>query len=421
MSNLIALLEERKKVWDRMQDIRSQAADNDSGEFSAEQRQNWDEAEARVTVLSADIERVQRGDSLASEMDRVIPTRLSEDVAPTDVATAERSADDRYSEAFSNFVRRGASGLSEEHRSMLDGQFVGGDSAEFRALSASVAGAGGYTVPPGFRDTLIETLKAFGNVREVATVINSDNGQPLQWPTFNGTAQVGRILAENTQATQTDPVFGTKTLGAYMYHSDAVLVPYQFLQDTAIDVEGFLARALGERIARIQNQHFTTGTGTSQPQGIQTAAVSGATLATGNTTSLTYAGLLGLVHSVDPAYRQGGQFMMSDTALQAARAIMDSQNRPLWQPSIQVGAPDTLLGYGVVINNDMPVPAANVKSVLFGDFRRGYVVRDIVGIQVQQLRERYADFLQVGWHAYARSDAAQQDAAAYKALTQSAT
>lgn len=421
-THLDALFEERKKVWDRMQEIREQAAKNENGEFSAEQRTNWDEAAARVATLSGDIEREQQGDAIQRQMEEIAKPRLTDDAAPA-APKAERSAGDRFEDAFDGFVRRGISGITPEQRDILAGQYVGADSEEFRALSVGTNTAGGYTVPPGFRDTLIETMKWYGAVREVSTVINSDSGQPLQWPTFNGTAQVGRILAENTQLTQTDPVFGTATLNAYMYSSDLVLVPYQFLQDTGINVEEFLARNLGMRIGRIQNTHFTTGTGTAQPLGIQTNATSGVTLATGNTTTLTYAGLLALVHSVDPAYRLGGnaRFMMSDTAVMAAQSILDSQNRPLWQPSIQVGVPDTLLGYGIVVNNDMPVPAANAKSVLFGDFQRGYVVRDVVGVQVQRLNERYADFLQVGWFGYARSDATVQDAAAYKALTQSAT
>lgn len=420
-TNLNALFEERKKVWDRMQEIRSQAAENENGEFSAEQRKNWDDAAARVATLSGDIEREQQGDSIQRQMEEVMKPQLTDTVPLAAPATVERSAGDRFEDAFDGFVRRGISGITPEQRDILAGQYVGADSEEFRALSVGTNTAGGYTVPPGFRDTLVETLKWYGAVRDVATVINSDSGQPLQWPTFNGTAQVGRILAENTQLTQTDPVFGTATLNAYMYSSDLVLVPYQFLQDTGINVEEFLARNLGMRIGRIQNTHFTTGTGTAQPLGIQTNATSGVTLATGNTTSLTYAGLLSLTHSVDPAYRANAKFMLSDTALMAAQAIVDSQNRPLWQPSLQAGVADNLLGYGIVINNDMPVPAANAKSVLFGDFERGYVIRDVVGVQVQRLNERYADFLQVGWFGYARSDATVQDSAAYRALTQSAT
>lgn len=421
MSRLNALIEERARVWGRMQDIRSQAETNPNGEFTAEQRANWDAAEARLTELTGDINREQAGDSIERDMQQAMPPVLSSPVGVHAPETVERSASDRYSEAFQAFARRGINGINAEQRDMLEGHFVSANSAEFRALSVGTSAAGGYTVPPGFRDTLVETMKWYGAVRDVATVVNSDNGAPLQWPTFNGTAQIGRILAENTQVTQTDPVFGTATLNAYMYDSDLVLVPYQFLQDTNIDVEAFLARILGERIARIQNQHFTTGTGTAQPLGIQTNATSAVTLATGNTTTLTYAGLLALVHGVDPAYRQGGQFMLSDAALMAGRSILDADGRPLWQPSIQAGAPDTLLGYGVVINNDMPAPAAGVKSVLFGDFRRGYIIRDITGITVMRLGERYADFLQVGWHAYSRADATVQDPAAYRALTQSAT
>jgi HK97 family phage major capsid protein len=424
MSRMTALLEERKKVWDRMQEIREQAATNENGEFSAEQRTNWDAAAAQVATLSGDIEREKTNDSIQRDMDALLPSITQTDVEPgSGVEDTRDDTEVKYAKAFDLYTRSGPAALNGEQRTML----------ESRALAVGTSSAGGYTVPPGFRDVLIETLKWYGAVRQVATIVESSSGQPLQWPTFNGTAQVGRILAENSQLTETDPAFGTATLGAYMYSSDSVLVPYQFLQDTAIDVEAFIARILGTRIGRIQNTHFTTGTGSSQPLGIQTNATTGATLATGNVATITYAGLLSLIHSVDIAYRNGGnvqgdaggrgnaKFMMSDTALAAMQAIVDSQNRPLWQPSLQVGAPDMFLGYPYVINNDMPVPAASVKSVLFGDFERGYVIRDVVGFQVRRLDERYADFLQVGWFGFARSDATVQDAAAYKALAQSAT
>ena len=424
MSRMTALLEERKKVWDRANEIREQAEKNEDGKFSAEQETNYRAALADVRKLSADIQDEREHDDLQREMDAIIPPKTQVDVEPgSDKPDEARVTEEKYAKAFDTFTRSGIAALNGEQRDLL----------ESRALAIGTSSAGGYTVPPGFRDVLIETLKWYGAVRQVATVINTDAGAPLQWPTFNGTSQVGRILAENTQLTETDPAFGTATLGAYMYSSDSVLVPYQFLQDTAIDVESFIARILGTRIGRIQNTHFTTGTGSSQPLGIQTNATTGVTLPTGNTTSLTYAGLLALIHSVDVAYRNGGnvqgdsqgrgnaKFMMSDTALSAMQSIVDSQNRPLWQPSLQVGAPDMFLGYPYVINNDMPVPAANAKSVLFGDFERGYVIRDVLGFQVRRLDERYADYLQVGWFGFARADATVQDAAAYKALAQSAT
>ncbi len=413
--NLKKLMEERSAVWSQMCSLRDK-----DGDLSAEERESWDRLEGRLSELTGDIERAQRAESLGGvDYSQIIDARTSSEDTE---APESASEGDQYRTAFDTYLRRGAADLTSEQRNMLQSRYVAAD-GETRALSATTTTAGGFTVPPGFRDTLIETMKWYGSVRDSATVINTDVGGPLQWPTFNGTAQVGRILTENTQLTQTDPVFGTATLDAYMYSSDLVLVPYQFLQDTNIDAGNFLAGILGTRIGRIQNQHFTTGTGTAQPDGIQTSAVAGVTLGTGNTTNITYAGLVNLIQSVDPSYRYGGNaaFMMSDAALGTIRLLVDSQNRPLWEPSLQSGVPASLLGYPIVINNDMPAPAANVKSVLFGDFQKGYVVRDVTGVQVRRLDERYADFLQVGWFGFARADGTVQDTAAYKALVQSAT
>jgi HK97 family phage major capsid protein len=422
---LNTLLNERASVWENMKSLRSDAAKNTDNAFTGEQRESWDKHEARMTELSGDIERLQ-GASKYDELEkhvRSVPDQRSEST-PDEGKKDEPSAESRYDKAFDTYLRQGMTALDNEQRStLMNKAYVMGADGESRALSVGTTTAGGYTVPPGFRDVLIETMKAFGNVRAEATNLSTDSGQPLQWPTFNGTAQVGRIIAENVQLTQTDPAFGSSTLGAYMYSSDLVLVPYTFLQDTAIDASSFLARILGTRIARIQNQHFTTGTGSSQPVGIQTNASAGATLATGNTTSITYAGLVNLVHSLDPAYRNGGnaKFMAHDAVIAQFRLLTDTQNRPLWQPAVVAGEPDVILGYPIVVNQDMPVPAASVKSVLFGDFKKYYVVRDVLGIQARRLDERFADFLQVGWFGFARADAVVQDTAAAKALVQSAT
>lgn len=103
------------------------------------------------------------------------------------------------------------------------------------------------------------------------------------------------------------------------------------------------------------------------------------------------------------------------------RKIKDNQNRPLWEPSLAKGAPDSLLGHGVVLNNYVPVPAANAKSILFGDFREAYVIRDASDVALLRLTERYADYFQVGFVAFQRSDGTMQNAGAVKAWKHSAT
>jgi HK97 family phage major capsid protein len=132
--------------------------------------------------------------------------------------------------------------------------------------------------------------------------------------------------------------------------------------------------------------------------------------------------LIDLQHSVDPAYRnERSQFMLSDTALAIARKLKDSQNRYLFQPggvAARQRGPDTIAGSPYVINNDMAVPATGVKSVLYGDFQAGYVIRIVQDIQVITFTERYLDFLQVGHSSFMRADGKTQNTSAYKALTQ---
>src|SRR5664280_1390339 len=96
---------------------------------------------------------------------------------------------------------------------------------------------------------------------------------------MDDTANVGAILAENTQETQLDLTVGQTQLGAYMYTSKIVLVSLQLLQDAIIDVNELVPRKLGERLGRIQNQHFTTGTGSSEPLGIGYSPTAGVTAA----------------------------------------------------------------------------------------------------------------------------------------------
>ncbi|MDG9717406.1 phage major capsid protein [Streptomyces sp. DH24] len=416
MPTLKDLLDQRASAWDKAQEFQNRAASD--AELSAEDRSAWDAALADVERLSADIEREERHARLAN-------------VDYSQVIDATRDADEErhggpdkaeaYAEAYRAWMRDGTTELTSEQRTVLRSGWV--DGKELRAQGVATGAAGGYIVPPAFRAKLIEAQKFYSSMRDVAEVITTETGATLPWPTNDDTANVGAILAENSQVTEQDVTLGTNDIGAYMYTSKLVRVSLQLLNDKAFDLESWLAGVLGRRIGRAQNQHFTTGTGTAQPEGVQTNAVVGKTGATGQTTSVTYDDLIDLAHSVDPAYRNSGRvrWMFADGTLAAARKLKDGQNRPLWEPSVQVGVPDSLLGYPYTINQDMPAMAANAKSILFGDFYAGYLIRDVQDVQLLRLAERYADYLQVGFLAFARTDGTPQDTAAYKAYRNSAT
>ncbi len=272
----------------------------------------------------------------------------------------------------------------------------------------STTTTGGYTVADAAMQALEVSMLAFGGMRQVATIYRTATGGPLPFPTVNDTAQKGRLLSENTSATETEMTFGQLVLDAYKYSSDYVLASVEFLQDSSIDAGAFLGKALGERIARLQNDHFTTGTGSSQPKGIVTAAGdSSVTLA--GTATVTYDNIIDIIHSVDPAYRNNGRFMFHDGALKMLKKVKiaqysgDTVGVPLWQPSLVAGQPDLIHGYPYIINQSMTTPATAVKSILFGDFSK-YIIRDVRDVTLLRLDERFAELHQVAFLAFARSD-----------------
>jgi len=317
---------------------------------------------------------------------------------------------------FDAWMRRGEKGLSAEQAAKL-----------YNTMSTTTGSEGGYTVPTTVASELIESLKAFGGVRGVADQLTTAQGNPLSYPSTDGTAEVGELLAENTAAAALDPSFGTVGLNVFKYSSKIIAVPIELLQDSSVDIEAFVRRRIIERIGRIENQHFTTGTGTGQPRGIVTGSSAGKVGTTGQTTTVIYDDLVDLLESVNEAYQLGGtcQFMFSQTVRGLLRKLKDTAGRPIWTPGyeagITAGAPDLLLGKSVAINNDMPTPAANAKSIIYGDFKK-YIVRDAMAVSLMRFDDSaYASKGQVGFLAFIRSGGNLMDTAAVKHYAHSAT
>lgn len=412
------LVDRRANVWSTMQEILAKPKDPTSGLTTAENRAAYDAAEVDLEALGAEIALLETNAGLEAALNRVDRTGA---VPGGGTPSAKDPKSESYANAFRNFLRDGMAELEPEDRKIMrDAQ---------RELPKGAAGvgtgsAGGYAVPPEFRAAFVETLKWYGPMLQVAEIMETDTGATIPWPTNDDTANVGAILAENTAVSEQDVTLGTADIGAYMYTSKLVRASYQLLQDRP-DFDTWLARKLGERIGRILNQHFTTGTGTAQPDGLVTSATVGAT-STGSfatTGGITYDSLVDLIESLDPAYGAGTGlgFMLHQTARKAFRKVKDSQNRPLWEPSLVAGTPDTLLGYPVQLNNDMPTMAASSKSVAFGNFREAYLIRIVKELTTLRLTERYADLLQVGFLAFERADGTLQNANAVKILQTTAT
>lgn len=410
MSGALArLVDEQNTIWTRMQDLRRGMDDRD---LTAEERANWDAAETRLTEVSGDIERLNRQAALDQvDRSRIVPA--GGDAEDRGEDGGDREA--RYAAAFTTYMRRGMNALPYADQELLAARFESGDT---RAQATQDDTLGGYLVPDGFRDIITETMKAYGGLLAIATVLTTATGADLPWPTNDDTGNEGEFLAENTLLNEQNVTLGQRKLQAHTVNSKIVRVPVQLLQDAAFDLNSWLPRKQGERIGRRVARAFTQGSGVEQPEGITTVVATGAT-GTGTVSSgiaFAYPDLIDLEHAVDPAYRPTSRYLMHDTALKHVRKIKDSQNRPLWVPIPAPGFPATINGFEYTIDNSMPTVAANSKSVAFGDFRAGYVVRQVQGVQALRLTERYADYLQVGFLSFARLDGKVDDTSALRLL-----
>lgn len=357
-----------------------------NGEWKAEHQSKYDQGLAELDDIKGQIDRIEKALEASADADF---GGKAEEAKEKRIHAAGR-------DLFAKWLQGGDKALSAQ------------DWADVRAtMSTSTTTEGGYTVPTDVASSINEVLKAYGGVRSVANVIQSAQGNDINFPTSDGTSEVGELIGQNTTATAADPSFGVVTLSTYKFSSKIVAVPYELLQDSNADIEAFIVRRLGDRLGRIQNQFFTTGTGTAQPKGVVTAAASGKVGTTGQTTTVIADDLIDLIHSLDPAYRAGNcRFMMADSSLKVIRKLKDSQNRPIFLPGydgLGNAMGDSILGYGVTINQDMAAMAANAKSILFGDFSR-YTIRDVMGMTLFRFEDSvYAKLGQVGFLAWMRT------------------
>jgi HK97 family phage major capsid protein len=342
---------------------------------------------------------------------------------------AERAADEinalsNHMDAFELYLRNGMTPLTPDERRRVK-----------NTMSTTTSSQGGYTVAPLVAAELVNLLKGWGWMRQTSSQMTTDNGADMTVPTSDGTSEVGELLTQNTTATALDPSFGSAAIPMFRFSSKIFTVPLELLQDASVDIAGFILMRARDRIGRTQNTKFTVGSGTGEPNGLVTAASIGKTGTTGQTTTIIYDDLVDLSESVDQAQLgmpdktsgavpPGVGWMMSQAMRKVVRKLKDSNNRPIWMPGHSDGktvAPAMLLDWPCWINNDVPTPAANAKSVAFGNLG-SYMIRDALDVTVFRFDDSaFTKLGQVGFLAYARAGGNLLDSGAIKTYAHSST
>lgn len=404
----VELVEQAGKILD--------PAVDEGRELTTEEEEKWTKLHKDAEKLLTRAERIEKQYEAEEEDARsagtVVGANGMDDGGESRDGDDEESVKEAYEEAFRRYLQGGMTRLRSRERDLLEQNYTAFSDeqrAEFRDMGVATDVGGGFVVPEGFLTVVEEAMLQFGGFREFATVLRTASGNDLPMPTMDDTSNKGAILSENDPAPEQDIAFGRAVLHAHVYTSKMVPVSRQLLQDSAVDLDDILGRALGTRIGRITAEHFTTGDGSSKPYGIITQATSAVTAA--SATALDWDELYDLKHGVDPAYRKGGRarWMFNDATLKALKKIKDGNGNPLWQPGVAVREPDTIDGDGYVVNQEMADIAASAKPIGYGDLSK-YHIRDVLGFTLLRLEERFAEQFQVAFLGFSRHDGLLLDA-----------
>jgi HK97 family phage major capsid protein len=257
--------------------------------------QKADELLAKPQFTHEDRSRAQtileRADIIAKHFHRSVPSSLLR------AAEIQSGLDpERHEAIFHDYLLHGITGMNVENRTIMQQSYKAGAWAQaivsrptqYRAQAIATGAAGGFLAPQSFMNQVEESLKHFSAMRRVATVVPTASGSDMPWPTVDDIANVGELLVENAVVTEQDVAFGQIVFTSYKYSSKLIRVSVELLTDAAPNIEQVLASLFSRRIGRLQNQHFTTGTGTGQPLGVLTTASLGKTGTTGQTATVIY-------------------------------------------------------------------------------------------------------------------------------------
>jgi HK97 family phage major capsid protein len=397
VSEIVTRLRDRRlNVWNQAKEIADRAAEENRN-FSPEEQGQWDGLNAELDKLDARIKSAIDTEQRAKDQDEAF-NKLS--AKPQERGGAKPES--KTSTEFRAFLR-GDNGAPRHYDVMPDGP------VDFRVLSKLTAGAGANTVPTSFYDRLIAHLIETSAILQTnPTVLNTASGESIQVPKTTAHSS-GAIVTEGSAIGASDPAFGQITLGAFKYGC-LIQVSRELLNDTGVDLEGYLAMQAGRALGNAFGAHMVTGTGTGQPRGVVTDATVGVTGGTGVTGAFTADNLIDLFYSVIAPYRASNSayWITKDSTLANIRKLKDTTNQYIWQPSLQVGAPDTLLGKALVTDPNVAAPAINAKSVIFGDMSQ-YFVRMAGGVRFERSDDFAFNTDLVTFRCLLRADAALVD------------
>lgn len=349
--------EERGRVWEEAKALLDTAA-TEGRDLSGEESEKYDRLNKELDERAQVIER------LKSDMER--EQRAAEMRLPEPVQRSEAKQTD-----------------ADLIRSLVNGE-IRRANFERRDLVTNVSGDGPEIVPQDFYSVLQRKLEYAGpmTMEDAVTVLRTESGNDIKVP-VESSRSAATATSEAAVFGESDPQFTTLTLRAHKFGA-LVQVSAELLNESGIDLVGYLSDQFAVAIGTAVNSLLTLGTGTVEPAGIVPGSGLGKTGGTAVTGAFSFTDLVDLAHSVDSAYarRPKAGWMLNRATLGKVRSLQDASGQFIY--AVNATGPDTLLGFSVYENPDMASVGTGEKSVLFGDL--GAYHTRIVGTGIEVAR-----------------------------------
>ena len=376
--NIVEMRDKRAKLWATMEGFLDTHR-SEKGVLSVDDDTTYNNMEKELNDLTNEIKRTERRDAIEAELAKPVGVPITEKPMKSDTDEKRGRASNAYKEDFGRHLR--------------------GKLLLHNVLSEGVDANGGYLVPEEFERQIVTALEAENVMRTLCKVITTANERKIP---VAGTHSVAAWTAENASYTESNPTFDQKTIDAYKL-TDLIKVSIELLDDSAFPLEPYIAQEFARAFGIAEEEAFCVGDGSGKPTGLFTANGGAVGITTAGGTAITADEVISLVYSLKSPYRRNAKFLLNDATVAMLRKLKDGNGAYLWQPSVQAGQPDKLLGYDLYTSPYAPNVAAGAYAIAFGDFNN-YWIADRTGRTVQRLNELYSTNGQVGFVATERVD-----------------
>jgi len=374
------LRDRRMNAWNEAKALLDRSTEENRA-LTAEEEGKWSALNSEIDKIDERLKAVLDAESRAKDTDEVY-NRLAGRPAE------QRGAIDQVQAELREWMTGGKGNtvmdVNRQVKGSVNPKYL--NSPEFRVLLSNNTSSASGTVPIDFYDQLIAYLiEVSGLLQTGPSVLNTAGGETIQIPVVSSHL-TGTVANQGAAIPSADPAFAQKTLSAVKFGALTQL-SRELIDDTAVDLLGYLAMSAGRAIGNAFGTSLVNGT-----NGVSGGLLAGATVAvtgsaaTGVAGAPTYNNLVDMEYSIIAPYRQSRScyWLAADKTIGALRKIVDANSRPIWEPSAVLGAPDLLLGKPLVADPFMPALGATGRQVLaFGDFSQ-YFVRLVGGLRFER-------------------------------------